>query len=106
MRLGAYPAVLQPGTKVHSLYGSDTASERHRHRYEVNPEYHDVLRQHGLLFSGMSPDGTLVEFLELRDHPYFVATQAHPELKSTLLKPAPLFLGLVHACLALGATRR
>lgn len=99
MRLGAYPAVLKEGTKVYQLYGKREVSERHRHRYEVNPAYHTVLQKQGLLFSGMSPDGTLVEFLELPDHPYFVATQAHPELKSSLLKPAPLFYGLVKACL-------
>jgi len=99
MRLGAYPAVLKKGSIVHALYGRDTASERHRHRYEVNPEYHKVLQEHGLVFSGMSPDGTLVEFIENPKLRYFAATQAHPELKSSLLKPAPLFYGLVKACL-------
>jgi CTP synthase len=99
MRLGAYPAVLKKGSVVHTLYGSDTASERHRHRYEVNPAYHKVLEEHGLVFSGISPDGTLVEFIENPKLRYFVATQAHPELKSSLLKPAPLFYGLVNACL-------
>ncbi len=98
MRLGAYPAILKRGTIVHGLYGTDEVSERHRHRYEVNPEYHKVLEERGLIFSGMSPDGTLVEFIELPEHPYFVATQAHPELKSSLLKPAPLFYGLIEAC--------
>lgn len=97
MRLGAYPAELLPGSKVQCLYGSDSASERHRHRYEVNPEYHNILEDKGMVFSGISPDKKLVEFLELPDHPYFVATQAHPELKSSLLKPAPLFYGLVKA---------
>ncbi len=99
MRLGAYPAVLKEGTTVHALYGSDEASERHRHRYEVNPAYHQVLEEHGLVFSGVSPDGTLVEFIENPELRYFVGTQAHPELKSSLLKPAPLFYGLVKACL-------
>ncbi len=74
-------------------------TERHRHRYEVNPEFHKVLEEHGLVFSGVSPDGTLVEFIENPKLRYFVATQAHPVLKSTLVKPAPLFYGLVEACL-------
>lgn len=100
MRLGAYEAVLKEGTRVFDLYGSSRASERHRHRYEVNPDYHEVLESHGLIMSGMSPDGSLVEFIELKDHPYFVATQAHPELKSSLLKPAPLFLGFVASLLS------
>ncbi|MFH1917480.1 MAG: CTP synthase (glutamine hydrolyzing) [Nanoarchaeota archaeon] len=99
MRLGAYPAILKKGTLVHELYKSDTASERHRHRYEVNPTFHKQLEIHDLVFSGMSPDRRLVEFIEKKNHPYFVGTQAHPELKSTLLKPAPLFLGLVKAAL-------
>lgn len=105
MRLGAYPAVLKEGTKVRGLYEGagrlygDTASERHRHRYEVNPEYSAKLECGGLVFSGRSPDGTLVEFLERSDHPYFVATQAHPEFKSRPGDPAPLFSGFVRACL-------
>lgn len=99
MRLGAYPAVIKKGTVVHTLYGKEEVSERHRHRFEVNPEYHDVLEKHGLVFSGMSPDGTLVEFIENPKLKYFVATQAHPELKSSLKKPAPLFYGFVKACL-------
>lgn len=97
MRLGKYPAVLKEGTKVYSLYNRSDVFERHRHRYEVNSAYHKVLEEHGLVLSGLSPDGTLVEFIELKDHPYFVATQAHPELKSNLLSPAPLFKGLVES---------
>jgi CTP synthase len=97
MRLGAYSADLLPGSIVSKLYNCTTASERHRHRYEVNPKYHEILKKQGLVFSGLSPDGTLAEFIELPDHPYFVATQAHPELKSSLIKPAPLFDGLVKA---------
>ncbi|MBI4149999.1 CTP synthase (glutamine hydrolyzing) [Candidatus Woesearchaeota archaeon] len=100
MRLGAYEAWVKKGTKVHELYGSERVSERHRHRYEVNPAYHDTLQRNGLVFSGMSPNQQLVEFIELSKHPYFVATQAHPELKSTLIKPAPLFYGLVKAAKA------
>jgi len=99
MRLGSYPAKILPNSKVNKLYGSLEVSERHRHRYEVNPEYHQILRDKGLVFSGLSPDRTLVEFIELPNHKYFVATQAHPELKSSPFKPAPLFLGLVDACL-------
>ncbi|RLB84574.1 MAG: CTP synthetase, partial [Deltaproteobacteria bacterium] len=87
------------GTLVRKLYGSNKASERHRHRYEVNPEYHEVLKENGMVFSGISKDGRLVEFIELPDHTYFVATQAHPELKSRMERPAPLFYGFVRACM-------
>ncbi|MEJ2588161.1 MAG: CTP synthetase, partial [Deltaproteobacteria bacterium] len=83
----------------HALYGASEVSERHRHRYEVNPEYHEALREKGLCFSGKSPDGKLVEFIELPDLKFFAATQAHPELKSRMEKPAPLFYGFVKACL-------
>jgi len=106
MRLGAYPAILREDSLVHSLYNSINVYERHRHRYEVNPKYHQVLQENGLVLSGVSPNGTLVEFIELRDHPYFVATQAHPELKSSLVKPAPLFVGLVRAAIKFNEARR
>ena len=99
MRLGAYPAVLEEGTLVCSLYGAEEVSERHRHRYEVNPEYHSVIVENGMVFSGKSLDGRLVEFIELPHLRFFVATQAHPELKSRMEKPAPLFHGFVRACL-------
>ena len=99
MRLGSYPAKILPHSKVNKLYNSLEVCERHRHRYEVNPKYHNILKEKGLIFSGMSPDKTLVEFIELPNHKYFVATQAHPELKSSPFKPAPLFLGLVGACI-------
>ncbi len=99
MRLGACTAYIKKGTRVFDLYGGDEVSERHRHRFEVNPAYHEVLEEKGLVLSGISPDGTLVEFIELKDHPYFVATQAHPELKSSLLNPAPLFKGFVEAAM-------
>ncbi len=98
MRLGAYPAVLQKGTFVHSLYGKDNITERHRHRYEVNPEYIEALENKGIIFSGKSPSGELMEFLELPKHRFFVATQAHPEFKSRPLAPHPLFDGFVRAC--------
>jgi len=101
MRLGAYPAILREGTLIYELYGNTAeVSERHRHRYEVNPTYHSALSQQGLVFSGLSPDNLLVEFLEIPNHKYFVATQSHPELKSRLLRPAPLFRGLVKAALS------
>jgi CTP synthase len=99
MRLGAYTAVLKENTKTHSLYQSTEVSERHRHRYEVNPEYHQILTEKGMVFSGSSKDGRLVEFIELPDLKFFVATQAHPELKSRMEVPAPLFYGFVEACL-------
>jgi CTP synthase len=100
MRLGAYPAVMKKGTIIYDLYGKEPeVSERHRHRYEVNPDYHELLLSNGVVFSGLSPDGKLVEFMELPSHKYFVGTQAHPELKSKLESPAPLFYGLIKACL-------
>ncbi len=97
MRLGSYPAILTKGTLIHELYGKNTVHERHRHRYEVSPEYIEKLEKQGLLFSGRSPDGVLMEFMELPDHPYFVATQAHPEFKSRPMKPSPMFDGLIKA---------
>ncbi len=97
MRLGAYDAVLRPGSRVHALYGSELVSERHRHRFEFNPAYRDRIEDAGLTCSGESPDGLLVEFVELEGHPYWVGTQAHPEFKSRPLRPAPLFDGFVDA---------
>jgi CTP synthase len=99
MRLGAYPAILKEGTLVRRLYNSEKIFERHRHRYEVNPEYVEILEKNGMLFSGKSPSGILMEFIELKNHPFFVATQAHPELKSRPLNPSPLFTGLIKASL-------
>ncbi|MGC3992532.1 MAG: CTP synthase [Propionicimonas sp.] len=101
MRLGAYPAELVPGSLVAQRYGSTRVSERHRHRYEVNNAYRDDLEAHGLKISGTSPDGHLVEFVELDRalHPYYVGTQAHPELKSRPTQPHPLFVGLIEAAL-------
>jgi CTP synthase len=100
MRLGAYHAVLKPGTLVRSLYGIDEVSERHRHRYEVNPAYHQVIQEKGMVFSGCSRDGRLVEFIELPHLKFFAATQAHPELKSRMEIPAPMFYGFVKACMS------
>lgn len=99
MRLGAYDAILKEGTLAHKLYGKTEVNERHRHRYEVNPEYHRILEENGLVISGTSPDGTLAEFIEFPNHPYFIATQAHPEFKSRPNKPHPLFDGFVKASL-------
>ena len=100
MRLGAYPAILREGSVVQGLYGKKEVSERHRHRYEVNPAYHDALQEKGMVFSGISKNGRLVEFVELPSLNFFVATQAHPELKSRMEVPAPLFLGFVKACMS------
>ncbi len=97
MRLGRYPCDLQPKTLARKWYGRSRISERHRHRYEVNPKYHKILEKHGMVFSGLSPDGMLVESIEYADHPYFVATQFHPEFKGRPLRPHPLFLGFVMA---------
>jgi CTP synthase len=108
MRLGLYPAVLAEGSLVRKLYGAEVVSERHRHRYEVNNAYRDALEEAGLRCSGLSPDGRLVEFVELpRDvHPYLVATQAHPEFLSRPTRPHPLFTGLVAAALEHSRTVR
>ena len=102
MRLGSYPATLVAGSVVAEAYGSTAVTERHRHRYEVNNEYRGQLEDAGLVISGTSPDGTLVEFVELprQVHPYYVSTQAHPEFKSRPTAPHPLFAGLVAAALA------
>jgi CTP synthase len=102
MRLGAYPAALADGSLVAEAYGQSEVSERHRHRYEVNNAYRDALTKAGLRISGTSPDGRLVEFVELDRslHPFFVATQAHPELKSRPTRPHPLFAAFVRAAVA------
>lgn len=97
MRLGRYPCNLKEGTKAAEVYGQSVISERHRHRYEVNNNHREALAKHGLIFSGLSPDGRLVEMIELNDHPYFVACQFHPELKSRPDNAHPLFVGLVDA---------
>lgn len=98
MRLGAYPAALAKGSKVWEAYGqTDAISERHRHRYEVNTTYRKQLEDAGLIFSGLSPDGKLPEIVELKDHPWFVGVQFHPELKSKPLDPHPLFTAFIHA---------
>jgi CTP synthase len=99
MRLGAYYAVLTPGTKVHDAYGEPVVSERHRHRYEFNNNYRTRFERAGFRLSGLSPDKRLVEFMELADHPFYVGTQAHPEFKSRPDRPHPLFRELIAAAL-------
>ncbi len=99
MRLGAYVAQLRPDSRVREIYGEDVVSERHRHRYEFNPRYRQRFEAAGLHCSGESPDGRLVEFIELEDHPFWIATQAHPEFKSRPDRPAPLFRAFVEAAL-------
>lgn len=101
LRLGAYPCVLDKTSKAYSLYGQDEIFERHRHRYEVNNDYRKILEDNGMMLSGLSPDGRVVEMIELPSHPFFIATQAHPELKSRPNRPHPLFRGFVEAAISL-----
>ena len=100
MRLGTWPMHLKPGTRGHQLYGVDEIRERHRHRYEFNQAYRDQMEAAGFIIAGTSPDGKLVELIELRDHPWFLACQYHPEFKSKPTAPHPLFKGFLSACLA------
>jgi CTP synthase len=100
MRLGAYPCRLTRGSRAADIYGVPEVSERHRHRYEVSNAYRDTFIQHGLRLSGLSPDGQLVEIVELPDHPWFIGCQFHPELQSRPTRPHPLFAGFVAAALA------
>ena len=95
LRLGSYPCRLDPDSRAYELYGEPLIHERHRHRYEVNNDYRTALTDAGMRLCGMSPDGRIVEMLELPDHPYFLATQAHPEFNSRPNHPHPLFLGLI-----------
>lgn len=97
MRIGAYDCVIEEGTLAHQVYGKTEISERHRHKYEYNNEYREKLEKAGLKCSGLSPDGSLVEIVEIKDHPYFIASQFHPEFKSRPNNPAPLFVGLIKA---------
>lgn len=97
MRLGAYPCVVRPGTLAAKIYGTGEVMERHRHRFEFNPAYREQMEKAGFIVSALSPDGTLAEIVELRDHPYMIATQAHPELASRPTHPHPLFMGFVEA---------
>ena len=99
LRLGAYPCVLKEGSLAYRLYGTKEISERHRHRYEVNNDYREVLEENGMSLCGLSPDNRIVEMIEIPSHPWFIATQAHPELKSRPTRPHPLFKGFVEAAL-------
>lgn len=100
LRLGSYPCVLDKYSLAYKLYGEETIHERHRHRYEFNNDYRKVLTENGMMLSGISPDGRIVEMVELPDHPFFIGTQAHPELKSRPNRPHPLFRGFVEAAVA------
>ncbi len=100
MRLGSYPCVLEPGSLAARAYGQPIVLERHRHRYEFNNAYRELLAQHGMRFSGLSPDGRLVEIVEIPDHPFFLGTQFHPEFKSRPNRPHPLFVSFIDASLA------
>ena len=100
LRLGSYPCVLDKSSLAYKLYGEETIHERHRHRYEFNNDYRKVLKENGMMLSGISPDGRIVEMVELPDHPFFIGTQAHPELKSRPNRPHPLFRGFVEAAVA------
>ncbi|MBI4030645.1 MAG: CTP synthase [Proteobacteria bacterium] len=102
MRLGAYPARLKKGSRVAEIYSASDISERHRHRYEVNINFRDALESNGLIFSGMSPDGTLPEIVEYEDHPWFIGVQYHPELKSKPFDPHPLFVSFIDAAVKQG----
>jgi CTP synthase len=99
MRLGAWPCTLQPGTRASEAYGRTEITERHRHRYEFNPDYREVLTKAGLVLSGCSPDDRLVEIVEVADHPWFLGCQFHPEFASTPFEPHPLFVAFVGAAL-------
>ena len=112
MRLGSYPCLLREGSLAGQLYGKKMVAERHRHRYEFNNAYRDMLMEKGMVCSGLSPDGKLVEIIELRDHPWFVGVQFHPEFKSRPFDCHPLFKGFIraaiqrHAGLSEGMMRR
>ena len=97
MRLGAYLGVLSNDSRVRRIYGADSISERHRHRYEVNMSYEDRLAEAGMVFSGKSPDGVLPEIVEIPDHPWYIGVQFHPELKSRPFEPHPLFTDFIRA---------
>lgn len=99
LRLGSYECHLDTTSKAYNLYGNEVIHERHRHRYEVNNDYRAAVTEKGMLLSGLSPDGRIVEMIEIPSHPFFLATQAHPELKSRPNRPHPLFKGLIEAAL-------
>lgn len=100
MRLGSYECVIRPGSLAEGVYGSLSATERHRHRFEFDPTYREAMESSGFIVSATSLDGTLAEIVEIANHPYMIATQAHPELISRPSRPHPLFMGLVKAMIA------
>ena len=97
MRLGSYPCEIKEGTLAHRIYGKTLVSERHRHRFEFNNHYLEQFEGNGMIASGINPESSLVEIMEVTDHPFFIGAQYHPELKSTVEKPAPLFVHFVEA---------
>jgi CTP synthase len=105
MRLGTWPTKIAPGTLAETIYGETEVTERHRHRYEFNMKYRDRMNAKGFVISGTSPDGALAELIELRDHPYFVGCQYHPEFQSKPNKPHALFKGFIQACLGRQTSR-
>ena len=107
MRLGAQPCIIQPGTKAFNAYGREEISERHRHRYEFNNGYKEIFQSHGMIFSGRSPKDDLVEIMELKDHPWFLCVQFHPEFKSKPTNPHPLFKEFIRASIGseMGVTK-
>ena len=106
LRLGSYPCVLDKSSKIYKLFGKEKIDERHRHRYEVNNDYRDLYKKNGMILSGLSPNGNIVEMIELQKHPFYVATQSHPELKSRPNRPHPLFNGFVEAAIDNIGTRK
>ena len=98
MRLGSYPCIIKDGTLAKKVYKDEKIDERHRHRFEYNNDYREQMEDKGLILSGTSPDGKLVEIIEIKDHPYYIAAQFHPEFKSRPDKPAPLFVELIKSC--------
>ena len=106
MRLGAYPCVLAKESFAFEAYGRKEISERHRHRYEFNNEYKDILTKGGLRISGAAPDGNLVEIVEIAEHPWFLGCQFHPEFKSKPRRPHPLFTEFIRASVRYGASRK
>lgn len=106
MRLGGYDCILRPGSKIDAAYGSDFIRERHRHRFEFNSQYRENYEQAGMLCAGENPDTGLVETVELRDHRWYVGVQYHPEYRSTVLHPSPLFMAFVKEAISYGRENR
>ena len=106
MRLGAYPCEIRPDSKTREVYGKARVSERHRHRYEFNNAYLEPFEAAGMVAAGVNPDTRLVEIMEIKDHPWFIGTQFHPELKSTVMNPHPLFVGFVKAALSYATQKK